>query len=158
MCWQCAATQCSLLTAQDLAGDAASGAGGGLIASAIQVTSNYTSVTNVELLEYNLVCLSTSGIRDKFSYVSVVAEYRIDNQTDSNMSQFEFGCNGVIWGLTNGSSDDIVTTPPDARLNTTLRTDCSRCLNYRRPGSINNNTEHCQGKLTSFYTEWLESR
>ncbi len=135
------ASQCTIPTSADLSGP------GGLISNAL--ASNGTSVANITLLNRNFVCLSTGGSRDEFSSTSVVVEYRVnDGESGSTVSQFEFGCtsNGSWVTVVSGSGDAIITSPPDASLNTTLRTDCSLCLSSQRPESTNRNVQHCEGK------------
>ena len=141
---QLVSSQCDLLSRSDLAGEES---GAGLISEALRSSTGGSSLTNISLVDYSLVCLSTGGTRDTFGSASVVAEYTEGGGSGSTHSQFEFECgvNGA-WRVTaGGSNDSLVTTPPDATLNTTLRSDCSLCLNPRRPEATSNNSQHCEG-------------
>ena len=114
----------------------------GLIAERLAVDVENTP--NVLLLDHNLVC---EGINDRYKSVSVVADYSVDG--NRTLSQFEFACNttGYMWVIVvNGSTANTVTTPADATLNTTLRTDCSICISPMRSESTVINEQHCEGR------------
>ena len=134
---------CTKLTAEDL-GNSTAPTANGLIAERLADDTPYS--VEVQLVQYNLVCEATAGMRGRYRHVSVVAEYYLNDSL--TMSQFEFSCaSGDVWGIVvSGSSENTVTTPPDATLNSTLRRDCFLCLSPRRAGNNNNNSEHCSGK------------
>ncbi len=122
--------------------------GGGLIATRLAMLEpENTTQPTVELIRYNLVCEATAGVRNTYRYVSLVAEYILNGTGPAILSQFEFGCSaeGVWEPEVVGSINNTFTFPPDATLNTSLRTNCSLCLSPLRPGSTHSNDEHCSG-------------
>ena len=139
------AQSCVRITANDL-GNTTSPSSQGLIA-AILSAPGQPGTAEIQLLRYNRVCESTSGTQDEFRSVSLVAEYVMDNST--LLSQFEFACMsgtpGDVWDIeVSGSTQNTVTTPPIATLNTTLRQDCYQCISPERDTS-SSRTEHCLG-------------
>ena len=48
--------------------------------------------TDVFLLNARIVCLASSGARDRYNFVSVVATYTTDTSADPVTAQFEFSC------------------------------------------------------------------
>ena len=135
---------CRRLTASDL-GSEDTASSDGLIPAALAASVPQTF--SIQLLNYSIVCESTSVTVGEYRSVSVVAEYSLNGS--STLSQFEFACNSSMqWDIVvSGLSTEIVTTPPDATLNTALRRDCIQCISPERTGTVNNNnTQHCSGK------------
>ena len=128
---------------------------GGLIQDALHAVSGDPSVINVQLHGSHIVCLRNGRARDTYSGVSVVVNYTCTGSSRSEctgnptLSQFEFECvtaNPVRWAPSvGGSASDIITTPPNGTLSTTLRTDCGVCISPARSGfaTITNNEQHC---------------
>lgn len=139
------AQSCIRITADDL-GSSDSPSSSGLIAAALAAAEADTPST-LQLLNYSRVCEAVGTNVERYRFVSIVAEYCLNDSV--LQSQFEFSCNSSeLWDIVvSGATTEIVTTPPDATFNTPLRTDCYQCLNPRRRGSINNNTQHCIGEF-----------
>ncbi len=134
------AQACDRITYEALSGD-------GLIATKLaSFESAEIPQLSVQLIRYNFVCEATAGSRNRYRYVSLVAEYIINGETPAIISQFEFGCSAGVWGPeVELSIANTLTSPSDATLNTSLRTDCSLCLSPLRPGNTHSNDEHCSG-------------
>ena len=144
------AQSCSRLVGDDLASSDAESTTG-LIAAALSETETLTYPPSIQLLRFTRVCESTSSVVGMFRYVSVVAEYTRNGTL--TQSQFEYSCQVLsnVWGIVvSGRSTFIVTTPPDAALNTSLRTDCHQCLSPLRPGSSSDSIHHCSGEMECY--------
>ena len=126
----------------------------GLIGAAFQAVSGDPSLpVSVQVHDSNIVCLRSGQTRDTYSGVSVVVNYTCTgalSECSGNpiLSQFEFECvaNPVRWAPSvDGSATNIITTPPDGSLSTTLRTDCGVCISPARStfATITNNDQHC---------------
>ena len=126
----------------------------GLIGTAFQAVSGDPSLpVSVQVHDSNIVCLRSGQTRDTYSGVSVVVNYTCTgalSECSGNpiLSQFEFECvaNPVRWAPSvDGSATNIITTPPDGSLSTTLRTDCGVCISPARStfATITNNDQHC---------------
>eukprot|EP00731_Ephydatia_muelleri_P019734 Em0012g559a len=100
-------------------------------------------------LSYRILCLSTSGIRDQYRFVSIVAYYTKDGQ-GPEYGQYEFECVQSQWSSSSTLLDASqfnrqIRTASSPAINATLRTDCSYCLaptlslSYRTSDAIN----HC---------------
>ena len=127
---------------------------GGLVVSALAAVSGDPILPgSVQVHDSNVVCLRSGRTRDTYSGVSVVVNYTCNgasSECSGNpiLSQFEFECvaNPVRWAASvDGSAANIITTPPDANLSTTLRTDCGVCISPARStfATITNNDQHC---------------
>ena len=126
---------------------------GGLIGAAFGAVSGDPSPVSVQVHDSNIVCLTSSRTRDTYSGVSVVVDYtctggsRSECTGNPTRSQFEFECaTGPTWTTTvDGSASEIITTPPNGTLSTTLRTDCGVCVSPARTlfATITNNDQHC---------------
>ena len=142
---QTTAQSCSRITAADL-GNTTTPSTDGLIAAILAMENFF--MDEVQLIRYKRVCESTSGMRDGYRSVSLVAEYVINGTMV--LSQFEFACMSAtpgpdVWDIeVSGGTEDTVTTPPIATLNTTLRQDCYQCISPERDTS-SSRTEHCLG-------------
>ena len=124
----------------------------GLIESAFKAVSGDPSVINVQVHGSRIVCLSSGRTRDMYSGVSVVVNYTCTGAPSEctgnpTLSQFEFECaTGPTWTASvGGSASNIITTPPNGTLSTTLRTDCGVCVSPLRSAfaAITNNEQHC---------------
>lgn len=94
-------------------------------------------------IRFNIVCEVTAGSVDRYRYVSVVAEY--NNSFTVLTSQFEFSCEEDDWNVkVSDSTDNTITTPPDANFTTPLRRDCYLCLSPER-SRITDTIHHCAG-------------
>ena len=131
---------------------------GGLVGTALAAVSGDPLVSvSVQVHDSNIVCLRSGRTRNTYSGVSVVVSYTCTgapSECTGNpiLSQFEFECvaNPVRWAPSaDGSASNIITTPPDGSLSTTLRTDCGVCISPARSifATITNNDQHCGGEL-----------
>ncbi|KAL5459897.1 hypothetical protein EMCRGX_G033285 [Ephydatia muelleri] len=86
---------------------------------------------------FHVVCLSSSGVRNQYRFVSIVAYFTTDDEAVSSAGvpiygQFEFEC--------------VVRTVPPAAINASIRTDCAYCLKPTNPMGPPRNTDpvnHC---------------
>ena len=125
----------------------------GLIGDALAAVSGDPSLVSVQVHDSNIVCLRSGRTRDTYSGVSVVVNYTCTGAPSKctgnpTLSQFEFECvtGPVSWASSvGGSASNIITTPPNGTLSTTLRTDCGVCVSPARLGfaAITNNEHHC---------------
>ena len=142
---------------------------GGLVGSAFGAVSGDPSLpgsVRVQVHDSNIVCLRSGRIRDTYRGVSVVVNYTCTGppfECTGNpiLSQFEFECvaNPVRWApVVDGSTANIITTPPNGNLSTVLRTDCGVCISPLRSifAAITNNDQHCGCEsLGAIYTHNL---
>lgn len=100
---------------------------------------------NIQLIGFHIVCEVTDGNVDRYRHVSLVAEY-VNNGTNIS-SQFEFSCEEEDdWDIrVNGSTENTITTPPDANFSTPLRRDCYMCLSPSRNSATTDPINHCAG-------------
>ena len=124
----------------------------GLVGGAFRAVSGDPSPVNVQVHTSRIVCLASGRTRDTYRRVSVVVNYTCTgapSECTGNpiLSQFEFECvAGPRWTASvGGSAANIITTPPNGTLSTTLRTDCGVCISPARSGfdAITNNEQHC---------------
>ncbi len=114
------------------------------------VTASFTNqstniVTNISNTDYTVVCLSQGVEIDTWRFISLVALYTYNGT--NHTSQFQFECVESKWtAIVNGSDEYIRTDPPDASINTTLRTDCALCIDPQQAMSASN-PQHCLGEL-----------
>ena len=128
---------------------------GGLVGTALAVVSGDPSPVSVQVHDSNIVCLRSGQTQDTYSGVSVVVNYTcagIPSECTGNpiLSQFDFECVAGTWAASvDNSASNIITTPPDGSLSTTLRTDCGVCISPARSifATITNNDQHCGGEL-----------
>ena len=125
---------------------------GGLVRAALRaVGGDPSNSARVQVHGSRIVCLRSGRTRDTYSGVSVVVSYSCTGASECTgtpiLSQFEFECaTGPTWTASvDGSTDNIITTPPSGSLSTTLRTDCGVCVSPARSGfaTITNNEQHC---------------
>ncbi len=138
------AQSCRRLTGDDL-GTTEMPTSDGLISR--RLTSKSSMPVLVRLFRFQIVCEVTAQSENRYRHVSVVAEYSADTVANTS-SQFEFTClfPDDAWTLiTNRPVDNTVATPPDATLDTQLRSDCLNCLSPDRAGSNAQGVNHCEG-------------
>ena len=125
---------------------------GGLVGSAFAAVSGDTArPASLQVHNSNIVCLRSSQTRDTYRGVSVVVNYTCTgtpSECTGNpiLSQFEFECVAGTWTANvGGSAANIITTPSNGSLSTTLRTDCGVCVSPARQdfATITNNDQHC---------------
>ena len=125
---------------------------GGLVRAALRaVGGDPSNSARVQVHDSRIVCLRSGHTRDTYSGVSVVVSYSCTGASECTgtpiLSQFEFECaTGPTWTASvDGSTDSIITTPPNGSLSTTLRTDCGVCVSPARSlfATITNNEQHC---------------
>ena len=124
----------------------------GLVRSALEAgRGDPSNPASVQVHGSNIVCLRSGRTRDTYSGVSVVVNYTCTgplSECSGNpiLSQFDFECVAGTWAPSvDGSASNIITTPPDGSLSTTLRTDCGVCISPARSifATITNNDQHC---------------
>ena len=125
---------------------------GGLVGSALAAVNGDPSLpVSVQVHGSHIVCLRSGRTRDGYRGVSVIVKYACTGTPsectgNSILSQFEFECAAGTWTASvDGSAANIITTPPDGSLSTTLRTDCGVCVSPARSvfANITNNDNHC---------------
>ena len=82
---------------------------------------------------YRLVCASSSGVRNQYRFVSIVAYYT-NNGVGPVYGQFEFECVNSVWSATSTflettSFDRKTLTTTSAAVSANNITDCGYCLN-----------------------------
>ena len=105
--------------------------------------------TAPEGFTYRVVCASSSGIRNQYSFVSIVAYY-INNGVGPVYGQFEFECVNSVWSATstfleNTMFDRTTLTSTSAAVSANNRTDCGYCLNptISSPPRSTDAVNHC---------------
>ena len=98
---------------------------------------------------YRVVCASSSGIRNQYRFVSIVAYYT-NNGVGPVYGQFEFECVNSVWSATstfleNTVFDRTTLTSTSAAVNANNRTDCGYCLNptFSSPPRSADAVNHC---------------
>ena len=130
-----------------IAGNYASAQGALLPSIVLQASLQWSN------LSYRIVCLSTSGIRDRYRFVSIVAYYTINGQ-GPEYGQYEFECVQSQWSSHSTLLDvslfnRVILTVSSPAINATLRTDCSYCLrptqslSFRVSDAINHCNREC---------------
>lgn len=126
----------------------------GLIASSY--VSSVTTAPSVALktspagFSFRPVCLSSSGVRNRYRFVSLVAYYLL-NGSSLQYGQFEFECVNSAWSATSpilrtAPSGRVILAPDSPALNATVRTDCSLCLNLNYASYyMKDPVNHCYG-------------
>ena len=103
---------------------------------------------------FHVVCLSSSGMRNMYRFVSIVAYFTTDGSAGVPMymyGQFEFECVGLAWSAMSSLLDypSKVRTIPPAAINASIRTDCAYCLKPADPMGPPRNTDpfnHCSSE------------
>ena len=105
--------------------------------------------TAPERFTYRVVCASSSGVRNQYRFVSIVAYYT-NNGAGPVYSQFEFECVNSVWSATSTFLEntvyDITTlSSTSAAVSANNRTDCGYCLNptFRSPPRSTDTVNHC---------------
>ena len=105
--------------------------------------------------KYRVVCLSSSGIRNRYRFVSIVAYFttsdaNVSQSGDPVYGQFEFECVKSTWSATSRFLEDtalnrVSLTATSAAINASLRTDCAYCLSSstRSPPRSTDVVNHC---------------
>ena len=129
-----------------------------LIASNIngaQGTANIMLQISPAGFMFRVVCLSSSGIRNQYRFVSIVAYYFNSNGGTTQYGQFEFECVNSAW-MASSTILDLAThnqqtlTANSPAINATNRTDCFYCLNSNyisppAPPRFTDTINHCSG-------------
>ena len=118
-----------------------------------------TGTTDVSLVNASIVCLASSGARDRYNFASVVATYTTDSSADPVTAQFEFSCVTASWRATdsevlgvNSSLNMELLSADDPVLTAELRTDCSTCISLTNPIAVRHSSlipddvTHCVGE------------
>ena len=116
-----------------------------------QGSSSYIIVLQMapEGFTYRFVCASSSGIRNQYRFVSIVAYYT-NNGVGPVYGQFEFECVNSVWSATstfleNTVFDRTTLTSISAAVSANDRTDCGYCLNptFSSPPRSTDAVNHC---------------
>ena len=105
--------------------------------------------TAPEGFTYRVVCASSSGVRNQYRFVSIVAYYT-NNGVGPVYGQFEFECVNSVWSATstfleNTVFDRTTLTSISAAVSANNRTDCGYCLNptFSSPPRNTDVVNHC---------------
>ena len=106
--------------------------------------------TAPEGFTYRVVCASSSGVRNQYRFVSIVAYYTKDGGGPV-YGQFEFECVNSVWSATsifleNTEFNRITNlTSTSAAVSANNRTDCGYCLNptFSSPPRSTDTVNHC---------------
>ena len=116
-----------------------------------QASSSFVIVlqTAPEGFKYRVVCASSSGIRNQYRFVSIVAYYT-NNGVGPVYGQFEFECVNSVWSATSifleaTVFDRTTLTSTSAAVSANNRTDCGYCLNptFSSPPRSTDAVNHC---------------
>ena len=155
-------TECPMIEAGDL-GDVDSPSQDGLIADSYITGGDDDGPPFVQLFRYHIVCSVVGTSQNTYQFVSVVAEYTCsgggsscESTTGMIISQFDFGCvessgGGTKWDdlVVSVANDEIRTHPADASFSTTMRSDCTLCLNPPSASLFSKTADtetHCVGE------------
>ena len=105
--------------------------------------------TAPEGFAYRVVCASSSGVRNQYRFVSIVAYYT--NKGEGPVyGQFEFECVNSVWSATSTflestSFDRKTLNSTSAAVSANNRTDCGYCLNptFSSPPRSADMVNHC---------------
>ena len=127
-----------------------------LIASNIngpQGTATITLQMSPAGFMFRVVCLSSSGVRDQYRFVSIVAYYTNSNTGLTQYGQFEFECGNSGWSATSiilglftlHNQQTLMANSP--AITAANRTDCAYCLNsgFASPPRFTDTVNHCSG-------------
>ena len=105
--------------------------------------------TAPEGFTYRVICASSSGVRNQYRFVSIVAYYT-NNGAGPVYGQFEFECYNSVWSATSTflestSFDRTTLTSTSAAVSANNRTDCGYCLNptFSSPPRSADAVNHC---------------
>ena len=102
---------------------------------------------------FRVVCLSSSGFRDQYRFVSIVAYYTIDGGEPMYV-QHEFECVQSQWAASSSRLDvnhfnRLLLQPTDPAITASVRTDCSYCLSSKILTSrATDPINHCKGEFS----------
>ena len=107
--------------------------------------------TAPEGFKYRVVCASSSGIRNQYRFVSIVAYYTNNGVGPVPVyGQFEFECVNSVWSATSTflestSFDRTTLNSTSAAVSANNRTDCGYCLNptFSSPPRSTDAVNHC---------------
>ena len=105
---------------------------------------------------YRVVCSSSSGFRNQYRFVSIVAYFTTSDASVSPpgvpiYSQFEFECASSTWSATsslldNPSKDKTDLSANSAAITANSTTNCAYCLKPSvSPERVSDDTNHCSG-------------
>ena len=106
---------------------------------------------------YRVMCSSSSGIRNKYRFVSIVAYYTTSDAGVSGpgvppiYGQFEFECVNSLWSVTSSLLDSTSTdrtaplTAASPAVVAANRTDCAYCLKPVSSLRVSDTINHCSG-------------
>ena len=106
---------------------------------------------------YRVVCSSSSGVRNQYRFVSIVAYYTTSDGAVSPpgvpiYGQFEFECIDSAWSSTsslsdNPSKDRTMLLAGSAAITANSTTNCAYCLkqSVSSPERVSDDTNHCSG-------------
>ena len=105
---------------------------------------------------YRVVCSSSSGIRNQYRFVSIVANYTTSDGAVSPpgvpiYGQFEFECVNSEWSATSTlleatSTDRTVLSAGSAAIIANTTTNCAYCLKQSASNvRVSDDTNHCSG-------------
>ena len=102
---------------------------------------------------FRVVCLSSSGVRNQYRFVSIVAYYTNSNTGVTQYGQFEFECVSSVWSDTSPilgqftlyNQQTLMANSP--AITAANRTDCAYCLNsgFASPPRFTDTVNHCSG-------------
>ena len=105
--------------------------------------------TAPEGFTYRVLCASSSGVRNQYRFVSIVAYYT-NNGVGPAYGQFEFECVNSVWSDTSTFLEATVfdrttLTSTSAAVSANNRTDCGYCLNptFSSPPRSADVVNHC---------------
>eukprot|EP00731_Ephydatia_muelleri_P010821 Em0005g1407a len=101
---------------------------------------------------YRVVCSSSSGFRNQYRFVSIVANYTSSDQIEPGplYGQFEFECVSSAWSVTSDllgttSTDRTTLSASSAAITANITTNCAYCLKQSVSSNIrvSDDTNHC---------------
>ena len=116
-----------------------------------------TIVLQTSPFGYRVVCSSSSGIRNQYRFVSIVAFYTTSDGAVSPpgvpiYGQFEFECVSSAWSATSTlldttSKDRTLLPEGSAAITANTTTNCAYCLkqSVSSPERVSDDTNHCSG-------------
>ena len=137
-------TECPILTISDLGNVSSSSTG--LIVTALTFASQGGGANDIQLVDYNIVCLAQGTVEDRYSMVSVIASYFLDGATTVTTNQFHFQCVSGAWSINvlNNFDNSVTATALVGNLTTPVRRDCRLCVDITGTGF--SAAEHCVGE------------
>ncbi|KAL5493715.1 hypothetical protein EMCRGX_G014934 [Ephydatia muelleri] len=119
----------------------------GLIASNLVTTApSIVLQTSPAGFSFRAVCLSSSGVRDRYRFVSLVVYYSL-NGSSPLYGQFEFECVNSTWSATSpvlsvASQGRVILAADAPAITATVKTDCALCVNYPN-AQVVDSVHHC---------------